>query len=133
MQKEFYSVLACNQKDTKDSWWFKPWIEDHNYPTFEAMDEVVDNYSPSHSTSIFQYLCFMVLNDSELQMMESKWRHKLDGILDFIDENVNIATKPVVELNGKDMYKYCLVSKLNGNPKLLKYILTKVRNGVYFR
>ena len=53
-------------------------------------------------------------------------------ILDSVDENVNITTKAVVELDGKDMYKYCLVSKLNGNPTLLKDRLTKVRNGVYF-
>ena len=65
--------------------------------------------------------------------MESEWRQELDGILDFVDENVNITTKPVVELDGKDMYKYCLVSQLNGNLKLSKDILTKVRNGVYFR
>ena len=65
--------------------------------------------------------------------MESEWRHKLDGILDSVDENVNITTKPVVELNGKDMYKSCLVSQLNRNPTLSKDRLTKVRNGVYFR
>ena len=39
----------------------------------------------------------------------------------------------MVELDGKDMYKSCLVSQLNANPTLSKYILTKVRNGVYFR
>ena len=57
----------------------------------------------------------------------------MDGILDFVDENVNINTKPVVELDGKDMYKYCLVSQLNGNLTLSKDRLIKVRNGVYFR
>ena len=67
------------------------------------MDEVVDNSPLVHSTSIFQYSSFMLLNDSELQMMESEWRHELDGILDFVDENVNITTKPVVELDGKNM------------------------------
>ena len=66
-------------------------------------------------------------------MMERAWRHELDGILDFIDENVNITTKPVVDIDGKDMYKYFLVSKLNINTTLSKYILIKVRNGVYFR
>ena len=75
----------------------------------------------------------MVLNDSELQTMESKWRHELDGILYFIDENINTTTKPVAELDGKDIYKYCLVSQLNGNPTLSKDRLTKVRNGVYFK
>ena len=65
--------------------------------------------------------------------MESEWRHELDGILDYVDENVNITTKPVVELDGKDMYKSCLVSQLNGNSTLLKDRLNKVRNGVYFR
>ena len=65
------------------------------------MDEVVNNSPPGHSTSIFQSSSFMVLNDSELQMMESEWRHELDGILDFVDENVNITTKLVVELDGK--------------------------------
>jgi len=39
----------------------------------------------------------------------------------------------MVDIDGKDMYKYCLVSQLNGNPKLSKDRLTKVRNGVYFR
>ena len=121
------------KRHTEYSWWFKPWIEDHNVPTFEEVDEVVDNSPPGHSTSIFQSLSFMVLNDSELQTMESEWRHELDGILDSIDENVNISTKPVVELDGKDMYKSCLVSQLNGNPTLSKDRLTKVRNGVYFR
>ena len=97
------------------------------------MDELVDNSPPSHSTSIFQPSSFMVLNDSELKTMESEWRHKFDGILDFVDENVNITTKTVVELDGKDMCKYCLVSQLNGNPTLSKDRLNKVRNGVYFR
>ncbi len=117
----------------EDSWWFKPWIEDHNYPKVEAVDEVLDNSPPGPSTSIFQSFPFMVLNDSELKTMESEWRHKLEGILDFVDENVNITTKPVVELDGKDMYKSCLVSQLNGNPTLSKDRLTKVRNGVYFK
>ena len=67
------------------------------------MDEIVDNSPPGHLTSIFQSSSFMVLNDSELKTMESEWRHELDGILDFVDENVNITTKPVVELDGKDM------------------------------
>ena len=119
------------KRHTEDSWCFKPWIEDHNVPTFEEVDEVADNYPPGHSTSIFQASYFMVLNDSELQTMESEWRHKLDGILDSVDENVNITTKPVVELDGKDMYKYFLVSQLNGNPTVSKYRLTKVRNKVY--
>ena len=39
----------------------------------------------------------------------------------------------MVELDGKDMYKSCLVSQLNGNMTLSKDRLTKVRNGVYFR
>ena len=39
----------------------------------------------------------------------------------------------MVELDGNDMYKCCLVSQLNGNPTLSKYRLTKLRNGVYFR
>ena len=97
------------------------------------MDEVVDNSPPGHSTSIFQSSYFMVLNDSELKMMESEWRHELDGILDSVDGNLNITTKLVVELDGKYMYKYCLVSKLNGNLTLSKDRLTKVRNGVYLR
>ena len=67
------------------------------------MDEVVDNSPMVHSISIFQYSSFMVVNDSELQMMESECRNELDGILDFVDENVNITTKLVVEINGKDM------------------------------
>ena len=52
--------------------------------------------------------------------MESEWRHDLDENLDTIDENVNKTTKPVVELDGKDMFKSCLVSQLNGNPTLSK-------------
>ena len=59
------------ERHTQDSWWFKPWIEDHNYPTFEVVDEVVDNSPAGHSTSIIQSSSFMVLNDSELQTMES--------------------------------------------------------------
>ena len=78
-------------------------VEDHNDLTFEVVDEVVNNYPLGHSTSIFQSSSFMVRNDSKLQMMESEWRHELDGILDFVDENVNITTKPMVELDGKDM------------------------------
>ena len=61
---------------TDYSWWFKPWIEDHNVPTFEDVDEVVDNSPLGHSTSIFQSSSFMVLNDNEFQMMESGWRHE---------------------------------------------------------
>ena len=91
------------EKHTEDSWLFKLWIEDHNYPTFKVVDDVVDNSPPGRSTSILKYSSFMVLNDSELQTMESEWRHELDGILDFVDENVNITTKPVVEIDGKDM------------------------------
>ena len=56
------------KRHTKDSWWFKPWIEDHNVPTFKDVLEVVDNSPRGHSTSIFQSLSFMVLNDSQLQM-----------------------------------------------------------------
>ena len=72
-------------------------------------------------------------NDNELQTMESEWRHELDGILDFADENVNITIKLVVELDCWDMYKTCFVSQLNGNLTLSKDRLTKVTNGVYFR
>ena len=57
----------------------------------------------------------------------------MDKNLDTIDENVNKTTKPVVELDGKDMFKSCLVTQLNGNPTLSKDRLTRVRNGVYFR
>ena len=57
----------------------------------------------------------------------------MDEILDTIDENVNKNTKPMVEIHGKDMFKYFLVSRLNGNPTLSKDRLTRVRNGVYFR
>ena len=59
------------KRHTEDFWWFKPWIEDHNVPTFEYVDEVVDNSPLGPSTSIFQYSSFMLLNDSELQTMES--------------------------------------------------------------
>ena len=59
------------KRHTEDSWWFKPWIKDHNFQTFEDVDEVVDNSPLGHSTSIFQSSSFMVLNDSELQTMES--------------------------------------------------------------
>jgi hypothetical protein len=66
----------------------------------------------------------MVLDDSELQTMESEWRHELNDILYSIDENVKINIKPVVDLDVKDMYKYCLVSQLNGNPTFSKDRLT---------
>ena len=39
----------------------------------------------------------------------------------------------MVNLDGKDMFKACLVSQFNGNPALSKDRLTKVRSGVYFR
>ncbi|GLJ25567.1 hypothetical protein SUGI_0489640 [Cryptomeria japonica] len=45
--------------------------------------------------------------------MESEWRHELDEILDSIDENVNKTLKPVVELDGKDMFKACLDNSTN--------------------
>jgi hypothetical protein len=118
---------------TQSSWWFKPWTEDQNYPTFQVVDEVVDGSTPNNSNSIFQSSSSSILNVSELQTMESEWRHELDEILDTIDDNVNTTTKPVVELDGKDMFKSCLVSQLNGNPTLSKDRLTRVRNGVYFR
>lgn len=57
----------------------------------------------------------------------------MDEILDSIDENGRKTIKPVVDLDGKDMFKACLVSQLNGNPTLSKHRLTIVRNGVYFR
>jgi len=57
----------------------------------------------------------------------------LDEVLDSIDENGNKMIKPVVDLDGKDMFKACLVSEMNGNLTLSKDWLTKVRNGIYFR
>jgi len=74
------------------------------------VDEVIDDPPPCHSNYIFQHFPSTVLDDSELQKMESEWRHELDEILESIDENVNITIKPVVELDGKDIYKSCLVS-----------------------
>ena len=65
--------------------------------------------------------------------MESEWRHELDGVLDSIDKNGSKTIKPVMDLDGKDMFKACLVSQLNGNLTLSKDRLTTVRNGVYFR
>ena len=97
------------------------------------MDEVTDDSPPTHSTSILQYLSSLVPNDSELQTMESEWRHELDEMLDSIDENVNMTTKPMVELDVKDMFKACLGSQLNRNLTLSKDRLTKLRNRVYFR
>jgi len=49
------------------------------------MDEVVDASPPSCSNSIFQSSSSFVRNESELKIMESQWRHKLDEILDSID------------------------------------------------
>jgi hypothetical protein len=63
------------------------WSSDLNH---DLVDEVVDDSPPGHSNSIFQPFPSMVLDDSELQTMESEWRHELDEILDSIDENVNI-------------------------------------------
>ena len=57
----------------------------------------------------------------------------MDEILDSIDENGRKTIKPMVDLDGKDMFNACLVIHLNGNPTLSKDRLTKVRNGVYFR
>lgn len=62
----------------------------------------------------------MVLNDSDTQTRESDWRHDLDEFLDFIDEIVNITTKIVVELDGRDILKDYLLVQLNGNPALFK-------------
>ena len=57
----------------------------------------------------------------------------MDEILDSIDENGSKTIKLVVDLDGKDMFKACLVSQLNGNLTLSKGKLTKVTNGVYLR
>jgi len=97
------------------------------------VDEIVDDSPPGHSNSIFQPFPSMLLDDSELEKMEIEWMHELDEILDSNDENVNIIIKPLVELNGKDIYTSYLVIHLNGNLTLSKDRLTKVRNGVYFR
>lgn len=97
------------------------------------MDEVVDASPPSCSNSKFQSSSSLVQNESELQIMESEWRHELDEILDSIDENGSKEIKPVMDLDGKDMFKACLVIQLNENLTLSKDRLTKVRNGVYFR
>jgi hypothetical protein len=35
--------------DKKNSWWFKPWTEDHNFPTLQFVDELVDDTSLVHS------------------------------------------------------------------------------------
>ena len=48
----------------------------------------------------------------------------MDEILDSIDENVRKTIKLVLNLDGKDMFKECLVSHFNGNPILSKYRLT---------
>jgi len=53
----------------------------------------------------------------------------LDEILDSINENGRKTIKPMVDLDGKDMFNACLVIHLNGNPTLSKDRLTKVRNG----
>ena len=89
------------------------------------MNEVVDDSPPRCSNSIFQSSSSLVHNESELKIMESEWRHELDEILNSIDENVRKNIKPVVDIDGKDMFKACLVSHLNGNLTLSKYRLTK--------
>ena len=50
----------------------------------DHVDEIVDNSPLGHLTSIFQSSSFMVLNDIELQTMESEWRHELD-VLGYLD------------------------------------------------
>lgn len=79
------------------------------------MDEVFDDSPQTHSNSIFQSMSSVAHNHGELKIMESEWRHELDEILDCIGENINKIVKPVVELDGKDMFKSCLVMWLNGN------------------
>ena len=132
--QDILSTLGMQlENHTQSSWWVKPWIEDQNYPTFQIVDEVIDDSPPSCSNSIFQSSSSLVHNDNELKIMESKWRHELDEILDSIDENVNKTIKLVVELDGKDMFKACLINQLKGNTTLSKDRLMKVRNEVYFR
>ena len=91
---------------------------------------ILHRVTPTQYSNLHLHLYSMF---SEFQTMESEWRHELDEILDTIDENVNKTTKQVVELDGKDMFKFCLVSHLNGNATLSKDRLIRVRNGVYFR
>ena len=132
--QDILSTLGMKPENyTQCSWWVKPWTEDKDYSTFQIGDEVVDDSPPRFSNSIFQSSSSLVHNERELQIMESEWRHELDEILDSTDENVRKTIKPVVNLDGKDMFKACLVSQLNGNPTLSKDRLTKVRSGVYFR
>lgn len=114
---------------TQSSWWVKPWTKYQNYPTLQIVDEVVNSSPPSFSYSIFQSSSPLVHNESELQIMESEWRHELDEILDSTDENGTKTIKPMVDLDGNDMFKACLVSQLNGNPTSSKHRLRKVRNG----
>jgi len=97
------------------------------------VDEVVDDSPPNCSNSIFQSPSSLVHNENELQIMDSEWRHELAENLYSIDENVRKIINLVVDIDGKDMFKSCLVSQLNGNLTLSKDRLTKARNGVYFR
>jgi len=108
---DILSTLGMQPENyTQYSWWVKPSTEDQNYPTFQIVDEVVDDSPPSCSNSIFQSSSSLVHNESELKIMESGWRRELDEILDSIDENVRKTINPVVDLDGKDIVKACLVS-----------------------
>ena len=99
--QDISSTLSMQPKNhTQSSWWVKPWTKYQNYPTLQIVDEVVDDFPPSYSNSIFQSSSSLIHNDSESQVMESEWRHELDEILDFVDENVNKTIKLVVELDG---------------------------------
>ena len=80
------------------------------YPTFQILDEVVDDSPLICSNSIFKCSSSLVNNESEMEIMEGEWRHELDEILDSIDLNVRKNIKPVVDYDGKDMFKSCLFS-----------------------
>ena len=84
--QDILSTLGMKPKNyTQWSWWVKPWTDDKYYPTFQIVDEVVDDSPPRCSNSIFQSSSSLVHNESELQIMESEWRHDLDEILGSAD------------------------------------------------
>ena len=71
-QKLLSSLSMQLEEHTQSSWWFKPWIEDQNYPTLQVVDEVVDDSSLSHSNSLFQssseHLYSMLVNFKQWKM-----------------------------------------------------------------
>jgi len=76
-----------------------------------------------------------------VRVLEEECKDAISQMLDSTEPSQPLPTtchipgqkiEPMVEYMGKAIYKSTLVADLNGNPFLLKDLLTRIKNSVYF-